>query len=89
MLKRYWLIVSPDDKFGPRNFGVTAFSPQQAKSLIKEALVSMAWQHISKELIDKAEIVENIDVRTLDENHVVPNMGVVSRQGVWFPNCNS
>ena len=89
MLKRYWLIVSGDDKLGPGNFGVTALTIDQAKSLLKNTLTSIAWQHVSKEVIDKAEIIENIDVSTLDENHVLPNIGVVSRQGVWFPNCNS
>jgi hypothetical protein len=88
MLKRYWLILSPDDKFGPRNLGVTAFSSGQAISLLKEALTNMGATY-SKDVIDKAEIVENIDVRTLDQNHVLPNIGVVSRQGVWFTNLNS
>ncbi|QGM44993.1 hypothetical protein [Methylocystis heyeri] len=31
------------------------------------------------------EIIEEIDVATLDEAHVRPNTGVVSTRGVWFP----
>jgi len=89
MLKRYWLIVSADDKLGPRNFGVTALTIDQAKSLLKTTLTNIAWQHISKEVIDKAEVIEDIDVSTLDEDHVLPNIGVVSRPGIWFPNGSS
>lgn len=89
MLKRYWLIFFPDNKYGLGNFGVTAFSSEQAKSLAKEVITDMGWTHISEKAIEKTEVIENIDVRELDENHVRPNMGVVSRLGVWFPNCNS
>jgi hypothetical protein len=32
----------------------------------------------------KSEIA-NIDVSRLDPDHVRPNMGVVSRRGIWFP----
>ena len=33
-------------------------------------------------------IVENIDVRTLDQKHVVPNMGPVRFVGVCYPLLN-
>ena len=29
--------------------------------------------------------VEDIDIRELDQNHVVPNMAPVNLRGVWFP----
>jgi hypothetical protein len=31
------------------------------------------------------EVVENVDVRDLDEGHVLPNLGDPSARGVWFP----
>jgi len=33
-------------------------------------------------------IVPDVDIRTLDQNHVVPNMGVVTSRGVWYPRRN-
>lgn len=32
-----------------------------------------------------ASIEEDVDIRTLDEHHVLPNIGNVLRRGVWFP----
>ena len=89
MFKRYWLITFPENRFGPKNLGLTALSAVQAKTLAKQELRRLGWQQISEEDVDKAEVIEDIDVRDLDQNHVIPNMGVASRQGMWFPNCNS
>jgi hypothetical protein len=89
MLKRYWIILSPNNRFGANNIGVTAVTLQQAKTLVKENLRNLGWTQVLEESIDNAEAIENIDIRTLDENHVVPNIGVVSRQGIWYPNLNS
>lgn len=89
MLKRYWLVANPENRFGPKNLGVTAFSVLQAKSLIIEELRRLGWQQIPDEQINEAEIIENIDIQELDQLHVIPNIGIVTRQGVWFPNCNS
>ena len=89
MLKRYWLILYPDNRFGQGNIGVTAITSQQAKTLVKDALQAAGWTHIPADSLDKAEVIENIDIRALDENHILPNIGVVSRIGVWFPNLNS
>jgi hypothetical protein len=30
-------------------------------------------------------INEDVDIRSLDENHVVPNIGEVVGRGLWFP----
>lgn len=89
MLKRYWLILYPENRFGPGNIGVTAFTPDHAKTIAKKTVLGIGWKHVTQTLIDKAEVVENIDVTTLDKNHVRPNMGVVSWEGVWWPNLNS
>jgi hypothetical protein len=32
-----------------------------------------------------AQVVKDVDLRTLDEGHVLPNMGDSSVRGVWFP----
>jgi hypothetical protein len=78
-----------DNRCGNGNIGVTAITAMHAKILAKETLLKFGWTHIPEDLIDKAEVIANIDIRMPDENHVLPNIGVVSRQGVWFPNFNS
>ena len=49
---------------------------------------------ISRHLLDdddlppiRQEIVD-VDIRTLDQLHVVPNMGVCSWRGIWYPRLN-
>jgi hypothetical protein len=34
-------------------------------------------------------VTEDVDIQTLDQGHVLPNMGVPSERGVWFPNYRS
>ena len=88
MLKRYWFIIYPEDRFGPRNIGVTANSKSEAISLIVDSLTKINLTERLVNLNDRTESIENIDIRLLDQNHVVPNMGVVTWKGVWFPNLN-
>ncbi len=88
-MNRYWLILFPDNRFGPKNIGVTANSLAEAKSLVEISLSKIGWSHISEKSILDAEVIENIDIRDFDQNHVIPNMGVCVRKGVWFPNLNS
>ncbi|WP_139237297.1 hypothetical protein [Polaromonas sp. YR568] len=57
--------------------GVTAYSHDDALHLLKERVFNQA--------LPACSVIEDIDVRTLDENHVLPNMGLVTQRGVWFP----
>ena len=77
LLRRYWFKTK--ERFG---FGVTAYSLDDAKHLIDDAAHSLAVNY------EVLEIIEDVDVRTLDQNHVVPNMGASNFRGVWFPNLN-
>jgi hypothetical protein len=43
---------------------------------------------ISASLSDTTEVIEDIDVRILDQGHVIPNMGVVTFKGIWYPIYN-
>ncbi len=73
LLTRYWFNTK-----GGYGIGVTAYSCFDAEQIIAaEPLVS------EMEIID---IKENIDVRTLDQGHVIPNMGSPNVRGIWFPN---
>ena len=87
-LKRYWFIVFPSDQFGPRNFGVTASSKNEGKKFIIDSLRKSGQQQLIENFDDNTEVIEDIDIRLLDQEHVIPNMGVVTFEGVWFPNLN-
>jgi hypothetical protein len=45
----------------------------------------MNLKEYSANLNDDTEVIEDIDISLLDQNHVIPNMGVVTFKGVWFP----
>src|SRR6187551_1874204 len=65
-------------------FGVTAFSLDVAKFLIKEQFFKGL---LSETVIPQIrKVTENIQFKDLDQNHVVPNMGPISERGVWYPN---
>ena len=87
-MKRYWFIVYPEDPFGPKNIGVTAFSKVQALSLAIYCLGKSGLTHYLTNLNDNTEVIENVDLDSLDQNHVIPKIGVVVWKGVWFPNLN-
>jgi hypothetical protein len=73
MLVRYWFHV----KHG-LGYGVTAYSNEDARSLLATHWLPSADAEI-------VSVTENVDVRTLDQGHVVPSMGSPNTRGVWFP----
>jgi hypothetical protein len=77
MLTRYWF--KTDRGLG---FGVTAMSVADAEALLRDA------RFVRGRDFEVLEIIENVDVRTLDQNHVTPNMGPPNFRGVWFPLLN-
>jgi hypothetical protein len=60
--------------------GVTAFGREDALGLIAEAVFA------AKAMPPIKNVIEDVDITTLDEGHVIPNMGAPSERGVWFPN---
>ena len=77
LLHRYWFETT--DHLG---FGVTAYSIEDAKALVNDAA-----QYIGRSA-ETVKIFEDVDVKDLDQKHVVPNMGPPNFRGVWFPNLN-
>ena len=73
-LRRFWFSTP-----GSLGIGVTAYSRPEAESLARAAAAQLGRS------FEPASVTEDVDVRDLDQNHVVPNMGVVSNYGVWFP----
>lgn len=83
-LHRYWfefdLAVGQPSPMGVRTgCGVTAFSHEDALALLRERV----FNTVSLPRVRKT--IEDVDVSTLDADHVLPNMGTVTTRGVWFP----
>ncbi len=86
LLHRYWLKFAQSDIDAaklPQYFrlgcGVTAFTPEDALSLIRRHILRGA------EVPKPLSLVEDVDVRTLDAGHVIPNMEEPVSRGIWFP----
>jgi len=77
-LRRFWFPTTAG--FG---IGVTAESEADARRLAEEA----AARHLppGARLLSA---VPDIDVRTLDPEHVLPNISPVVVRGVWYPRLN-
>jgi hypothetical protein len=76
LLTRYWFLLEVG--YG---IGVTAYSVDDAIELISSEL-----PNVTPAL--GAPIV-NIDIQTLDQSHVIPNLGTPNVRGIWFPNLIS
>jgi hypothetical protein len=75
-LKCYW--IDPHDPRGPIGFGVTAFSREDAFSLI---------EHLGYRLPDDQQsliVTESVRFDALDP-HVQRNMGPMAVRGLWYP----
>jgi len=81
MLKRFWFTFALKAPLTGLSMGcgITAFDLEDARRMLREQV----FPAFGEEAVD--EIVENIDIRTLEENHVRPNMGNPAVRGVWFP----
>jgi hypothetical protein len=81
-LRRYWIgFAGADIPIGFRmGCGITAFSREDAFALLLKV-----WPGKGDGLTI-SNVSEDIDLTTLDQNHVLPNLGDVTKRGVWFPN---
>ncbi len=76
-LRRYWFTVPSH-----LGIGVTAGSRSEAEALARDAARRLGWP------FEGTACTEDVDVRTLDQHHAVPNMGPPSIVGVWYPRLN-
>ncbi len=81
MLHRYWLKFVRSAKPSILNIGcgITAHDREDAMRIFQNEVVPVYGN------AEIAEVLEDIDISTLDEAHVRPNMGIPSNRGVWFP----
>jgi hypothetical protein len=83
--RRYWieLDVAPDDWNLPvglhHGCGVTAKDYDDAIEIVREEI--FAGQPLPAVL----NVIEDVDVGSLDGNEVLPNIGLPLVRGIWFP----
>lgn len=81
MLKRFWFEFEHCNYPTVFNIGcgVTAYDYDDAVNILKERMFS------GQVLPTITRVIPDVDVRELDQGHVIPNMGLVTQRGVWFP----
>lgn len=81
LLHRYWFSFERIDRMTPLNLGcgVTGFDLNDALAMLKTEIFG------GGEIPPIKEFVEDVDVSTLDEKHVLSNIGLVTSRGIWFP----
>jgi hypothetical protein len=73
-LRRFWFTIP--SHWG---IGVTAYTREEAEALARSAAQQLRWEFAP------SHVAEDIDLRTLDQGHVIPNMRPPNFHGVWFP----
>lgn len=73
--RRYWFPATRGE-----GVGVTACSLAEA-----DALAMGAMSLLPPGAALTGDVVEDVDVRTLDSRHIAPHMGPPVVHGVWFP----
>jgi hypothetical protein len=80
-LRRYWFDFEAIAEPSPLNLGcgVTAHDYDDAVALLTSHVLS------GQPLLRIRRVLSDIDISTLDEKHVLPNIGSVLVRGIWFP----
>jgi len=80
-LKRFWFKFAPLAQPTPLNLGcgVTALDQEDAIRLLRQKVF------LGRTMPKIRQVIENIDISTLDSRHVLPNMGLPHIRGVWYP----
>ena len=80
-LRRFWFRFESLPKFTSLQLGcgVTARDYEDALSILGETV-------FSRQTIPPIQnVIEDVDIGSLDQGHVVPNMEPPIFRGVWFP----
>ncbi len=59
--------------------GVTAYDEVDARRLLEDEVYPVWGRGVI------TDVTVNIDVQTLDQGHVIPNMAPPNLRGLWFP----
>ena len=81
---RYWFEFEIESAFNyPAGIGVgcgvTAHNYDEAVNFLDEKVFNVIKRPLFK------KVIENVDIRTLDQGHVIPNMQPPIYYGIWFP----
>lgn len=81
LLKRYWFNFDALPQYNPLRLGcgVIAYNYDDALALLSQSV----FKH--RAIPSIKNVIENLDVSTLDQGHVIPNMEAPVWRGVWFP----
>jgi hypothetical protein len=84
-LHRFWFRFNVDKRSGvPRpGCGVTAHSYGDALAILSETVFSGKPIPEIEHTIEHT--IEDVDISTLDQKHVIPNMEAPIWRGVWYP----
>ena len=84
MLTRFWFTFRQpaEPSFLNLGCGITAYDLTDAQKFLREQVFPIFGERV----VD--QVIEDIDVSTLEQNHVRPNLGNPAVRGVWFPAMN-
>jgi hypothetical protein len=80
-LRRFWFRFGNIPAFDSMSLGcgVTAYSCEDALAILRETVFKGADIGV----IEKT--IEDIDISSLDQKHIIPNMESPAWRGVWYP----
>ncbi len=80
-LTKYWFEMDwgPEPVIENRYFRVTAWTFEDAVFLLETIIFK------SGKLPPTNHVTDHIDVSTLDADHILPNVGVCTIRGIWYP----
>lgn len=81
-LTRYWMEFGPDSNLPAGcgiGVGVTAYNLTDALLLVRERIFK------NRAAPPYRKCIEDVDIRDLDQGHVIPNMRSPAERGIWFP----
>jgi hypothetical protein len=80
-LRTYWIKLSDGSyPLGIRlGIGVTAYDREDALRIVRECIFD------SDSMPETEEVIEDVDMSQLDQNHVLPNIGLPFQRGIWYP----
>ncbi len=82
-LETYW-IDFPDDPALMGGIGVTAYSEEDAFSLIQDQGLDQSYAGAKR-----IRVTKGLRITDLDQTNIVPNIGPMQLRGVWYPAANT
>ena len=79
LLTKYWFEFDTADSLLRYGIGITAYSYEDAINIMQAELFK------NQSMLAIKTYIEDFDVRTLDANHILPNIGPVNIRGIWYP----